>query len=97
VLGIVAFWWLGDVGVGRDCDDDATGREDDVMLVEGGGEYGRRNARRRMKLGVLFLGAATRLLLGALGTTAMVRVVGDRSVLKRGSFIAVEVLGWLLV
>ena len=63
----------------------------------GGGESGCRKARRRLQLGALFLGAATRLLLGALGTTAMARVVGDRSVLKRGSFIAIEVLGWLLV
>jgi hypothetical protein len=45
----------------------------------------------------IFLCAVTRLLLGTLGTTAMGRLVDDRSVLKRGSFIAVEVLGCLLV
>jgi len=95
MLGIVAFWWLGDVGAERERDCDAS--EDDATLVECGGESGCRNARRRLKLGVLFLGATTQLLLGALGTTAMARVVGDRSVPKRASFIPVEVLGWFLV
>lgn len=98
VLGIVAFWWLGDVGgAERDCD---AGEDDaDATLVdsEGAGESGCGKARRRMRLGALLLGAATRLLLGVLGTAAMARVVGDRSALKRGSFVAVEVLGWLLV
>ena len=70
MLGIVAFWWLGDVGAEHERDCDAS--EDDATLVEGGGESGCRNAPRRLlfKLGMLFLGAATRLLLGALGTTA---------------------------
>ncbi|KAI0296503.1 hypothetical protein B0F90DRAFT_1919051 [Multifurca ochricompacta] len=40
---------------------------------------------------------ATRLLLAGLGTTAMASVISERSVIKLGSFIAVEVLGWLLV
>ena len=117
VLGIVAFWWLGDVGDERERECDAREEEEKeeeeeedgatLRVVEsesgggggggGGGELGCGDARRRMQLGVLFLGAATRLLLGVLGTAAMVRVVGDRTVLKRGSFIAVEVLGWLLV
>jgi hypothetical protein len=97
VLSIVAFWCLGDLAAGAaGCgEDDAS--EDDATLVEGGGESGCRTARRRLQLGTLFVGTATRLLLGGLGTAAMVRVVGDRSAMKRGSFIAVEVLGWLLV
>jgi len=33
----------------------------------------------------------------ALPQQAMVRVVGERAAIKRGSFVAVEVLGWLLV
>ncbi|KAH9060356.1 hypothetical protein EDB83DRAFT_2387125 [Lactarius deliciosus] len=65
---------------------DSAGDADDATLVEG----------ERTHLGPLLLGTATRLLLGALGTTAMVCVVGDRTI-KRGSFIAIEVLGWLLV
>jgi hypothetical protein len=49
-------------------------------------------------VGGLIFGTATRLLLGALGTTAMICVISDRGIImKRGSFIAVEVLGWLLV
>lgn len=44
------------------------------------------------EVGRAILCAVTRLLLEALGTTTMARVVGDHSVLKRGSFIAVEVL-----
>ncbi|KAH8997686.1 hypothetical protein EDB86DRAFT_2914367 [Lactarius hatsudake] len=65
---------------------DPAGDADDATLVEG----------ERTHLGPLLLGTATRLLLGALGTTAMVCVVGDRAI-KRGSFIAIEVLGWVLV
>ena len=102
VFGILAFWWLGDV-------DGDVSWQDEATLVEGGGGYdgesksseSERGAspatRRRLRLGMLSLGIATRLLLGALGTAAMARVVGDRSAMKRGSFIAVEVLGWLLV
>jgi len=85
VLGMIAFWGLGDAVAGGDAS------EDDATLVEGGA------ARRRLQLGALVLGTATRLLLGGLGTTAMARVIGERAHMKRGSFIAVEVLGWLLV
>ncbi|KAI9453141.1 hypothetical protein BJY52DRAFT_1290446 [Lactarius psammicola] len=81
VLGMLALWWSGDPAIG-----DA----DDATLVEG-------ERTRRSLLGPLLLGTATRLLLGALGTTAMVRVIGERAAIKRGSFIAIEVLGWLLV
>ena len=97
MLSIVTFWCLGDLAAGvADCgEDDAS--EDDATLVEGGGESGCRTARRRLQLGALFMGTTTRLLLGGLGTAAMVRVVGDRPTMKHGSFIAVEVLGWLLV
>jgi hypothetical protein len=70
----------------------ADASEDDATLVEGAAA-----ARRRLQLGALVLGTATRLLLGGLGTTAMARVIGERAHMKRGSFIAVEVLGWLLV
>ncbi|KAI0255609.1 hypothetical protein BJV78DRAFT_687941 [Lactifluus subvellereus] len=52
---------------------------------------------RRLHLGTLFLGTATRLSLSGLGTTAMVRAISERLTTKHGSFIAVEVLGWLLV
>lgn len=69
---------------------DPAGDADDATLVEG-------ERMRRPHLGPLLLGTATRLLLGALGTAAMVRVIGERAAIKRGSFIAIEVLGWLLV
>ncbi|KAI9442717.1 hypothetical protein H4582DRAFT_1930471 [Lactarius indigo] len=69
--------------------DDPAGDADDATLVEG--------ERGAAHLGPLLLGTATRLLLGALGTTAMVCIVGDHGAIKRGSFIAIEVLGWLLV
>jgi hypothetical protein len=68
--------------------------------IGGGGASASASAsatRRRFRLGVLALGIATRLLLGALGMIAIARVVADREVMRRGSFIAVEVLGWTLV
>ena len=93
VLDMLAFWWLGDV--------DSEASEDDVTLVERGHDSDsnsvRGATRRRLQLGMLSLGTATRLLLGGLGTTAMARVVGDREAMKRGSFVALQVLGWLLV
>ena len=64
---------------------------DDATLVDGE----RRTSTHRAPL--LLLGTATRLLLGALGTIAMAQVVGERASIQRGSFIAIEVLGWLLV
>jgi len=89
VLSMIALKWVSDpssqAGAGEREEDDAT-------LVESG-----ERARRRLYIGGLLLGTATRLLLGGLGTTAMVRVISERSTIKRGSFIAVEVLGWLLV
>ena len=99
LFGILAFWWLGDV---EGNDDDDVSQQDEATLVEDGGYYDDESKssatrRRRLRLCMLSLGTATRLLLGALGTTAMARVVDDRSAMKRGSFIAVEVLGWLLV
>ena len=96
VVDMLAFWWLGDV-------DGDVGEEDDATLVERGGYDGNGNSERgttrwrRLQLGMLSLGTATRLLLGGLGTTAMARVIGDRPAMRLGSFIAVEVLGWLLV
>jgi hypothetical protein len=81
VLSLITLWWFSDIEVGN---------EDDATLVEG-------ERARRLQLGKLFLGIATRLSLGALGTMAMVRVISERSTIKRGSFMAVEVLGWLLV
>lgn len=69
---------------------DPAGDADDTTLVEG-------ERKCRPHLGSLLLGTATRLLLGALGTTAMSQVIGERTTIKRGSFITVEVLGWLLV
>lgn len=66
------------------------GDADDATLVDA-------DRTRRPHLGSLLLGTATRLLLGALGTTAMAQVIGERAAIKRGSFIAIEVLGWLLV
>ncbi|KAH9963757.1 hypothetical protein BC827DRAFT_1154258 [Russula dissimulans] len=85
VLSMAALRWLGEPP-GGDCDSE----DDDATLVEG-------ERARRLHIGGLLLGTATRLLLGGLGTTAMVRVISERSTIKRGSFIAVEVLGWLLV
>jgi hypothetical protein len=82
VLSLIALWWFSDPS----CD------EDDATIVEGD-----ERAARRQHLAALVLGTATRLLLGGLGTTAMVRVIAERSTIKRDSFIAVEVLGWLLV
>ena len=69
---------------------DPAGDADDVTLVED-------ERTCRSHLGSVFLGTATRLLLGALGTAAMAQVIGERAAIKRGSFIAIEVLGWLLV
>lgn len=69
---------------------DPAGDADEVTLVEG-------ERTCRPHLGSLLLGTATRLLLGALGTTAMAQVIGERAAIKRGSFITIEVLGWLLV
>jgi len=93
VLDMLAFWWLGDV--------DSDVSEDDATLVErgydGDSNSERGATRRRIQLGMLSLGTATRLLLGGLGTTAMAQVIGGRLAMKRGSFIAVQVLGWLLV
>jgi hypothetical protein len=82
VLSLIALWWFSDPS----CD------EDDATIVEGD-----ERTARRQHLAALVLGTATRLLLGGLGTTAMVRVIAERSTIKRDSFIAVEVLGWLLV
>lgn len=82
VLSLIALWWFSDPS----CD------EDDATIVEGDGR-----AARRQHLAALFLSTATRLLLGGLGTTAMARVIAERSTIKQDSFIAVEVLGWLLV
>jgi hypothetical protein len=77
---IVALW-LGNVGAERERDCDPS--ELDAMLVKSCGEL-----RCRLQLGALFPGATTRLSLGALGTTAMARVISDLLVLKRGSFLA---------
>jgi hypothetical protein len=82
VLSLIALWWFSDPS----CD------EDDATIVEGD-----ERAARRQHLVALVLGTATRLLLGGLGTTAMVWVIAERSTIKRDSFIAVQVLGWLLV
>ena len=82
VLSLIALWWFNEPS----CD------EDDATIVEGD-----ERAVRRQHLAALVLGTATRLLLGGLGTTAMARVIAERSTIKRDSFIAVEVLGWLLV
>ena len=82
VLSLIALWWFGEPG----------GEEDDATIVEGD-----ERAARRLHLAALSLGTATRLLLGALGTTAMARVIAERSTIKQGSYVAVEVLGWLLV
>lgn len=82
VLGLIALWWFGDISI----------HDDDATLVEGN-----EHAARRQHLAALVLGTATRLLLGGLGTTAMARVITERSIIKQDSFIAVEVLGWLLV
>jgi hypothetical protein len=81
-LSLIALWWFSDPSCG----------EDDATIVEGD-----ERAARRQHLAALVLGTATRLLLGGLGTTAMARVIAERSTIKRDSFIAVEVLGWLLV
>lgn len=81
VLGLFTLWWVSN---------SPAGEEDDATLVEG-------SRARRLHLGTLFLGIATRLSLCGLGMTAMVRVMSERSTIKRNSFIAVEVLGWLLV
>jgi hypothetical protein len=86
ILSLIAFRWFGGPG----------GDEDDATIVEGDDDSDGR-AGRRLHLAALFLGTATRLLLGALGTTAMARVIVERLTIKQGSFIAVEVLGWLLV
>jgi hypothetical protein len=86
VLSLIALWWFGESG----------SVEDDATIVEGGDDSDER-AARRLHLAALSLGTATRLLLGALGTTAMARVISERSSIKQGSFIAVEVLGWILV
>jgi hypothetical protein len=69
---------------------DPAGDADDATLVEG-------ERTHRSHLGSVLLGTATRLLLGAFGTAAMAQVIGERAAIKRGSFIAIEVLGWLLV
>jgi hypothetical protein len=82
ILSLIALWWFSDPSCG----------EDDATIVEGD-----ERAARRQHLAALILGAATRLLLSGLGTTAMARVIIERSTIKRDSFIAVEVLGWLLV
>ena len=82
ILSLIALWWFGEPG----------GEEDDATIVEGD-----ERAARRLHLAALSLGTATRLLLGALGTTAMARVIAERSAIKQGSYMAVEVLGWLLV
>ncbi len=83
VLSLIALWWFRD----------PSGDEDDATIVEDDGD----GYERRLHLAALFLGIATRLLLGALGTTAMARVIAERWTIKRDSFIAVETLGWLLV
>jgi len=88
VLSLISLWWF----------EDPSGGEDDATIVEGEGEVDDlERAARRLHWAALFLGTATRLLLGGLGTTAMALVIAERSTIERGSFIAVEVLGWLLV
>jgi hypothetical protein len=89
VLSLIALWWF----------EDPSGDEDDVTIVEADEDEGEDSERaaRRLHWAALFLGTATRLLLGGLGTAAMARVIAERSTIKRGSFIAVEVLGWLLM
>ena len=82
VLGILALWLYGD----------PEGEAEDATLTDADSDR-----TRRPHLGSLLLGTATRLLLGALGTTAMAQVIIDRAAIKRGSFITIEVLGWLLV
>ena len=82
VLSILALWLYGDPA--RDAED--------ATLVDADPDR-----TRRPHLGSLLLGTATRLLLGALGTTAMAQVIIERAAIKRGSFITIEVLGWLLV
>jgi hypothetical protein len=112
-FGILAFWSLGDLEgdvVGLDQDDPEAlveesasgGSRSESERSIGGGASASASAsasatRRRFRLGVLALGIATRVLLGALGMIAMARVVADREVMRRGSFIAVEVLGWILM
>ena len=86
VLSLIALWWFGA----------SSGVEDDATVVEGEDDSDER-AARRLHLAALSLGTATRLLLGALGTTAMARVISERSSIKQDSFVAVEVLGWILV
>ncbi len=86
LLSLIALWWFSDL----------PSDEDDATIVEGDVD-GDERAARHLHLTALFLGTATRLLLGGLGTTAMARVIAERSIIKRDSFIAVEVLGWLLV
>jgi hypothetical protein len=70
VLGVVAFWYLGDVCVERDRDYDAS--DDDATLAAGGGRRRvvMQEHAQRLKLDMLFLGAATRLLLGTLPLAA---------------------------
>ena len=58
------------------------------MFMESGGKLGCRKVRCQLQLGTLFLGAVTQLLLGALGTTVMARVIGNRSVFKSSLFLA---------
>ena len=82
VLSLITLWWFSDFS----CD------EDDATIVEGD-----ERASRRQHLAALVLGTATRLLLGGLGTTAIARVITDRSTIKWDSSIPVEVLRWLLV
>ena len=82
VLGILALWLYGD----------PEGEAEDATLTDADSDR-----TRRPHLGSLLLGTATRLLLGALGTTAMAQVIIERAAIKRGSFITIEVLGWLLV
>jgi hypothetical protein len=81
VLNLITLWWFSEPLVGDG---------DDATLVEDERGW-------RLHLGALYLGAATRLSVGGLGTMAMARVIGEQSTIKRGSFVAIEVLGWLLV
>jgi hypothetical protein len=96
VLSMVALW------LPREQDAGSGGDADDATLVEAAD--GRGGTARWVRVGALVGGIATRLLLGALGTAAMVRVGVERRAREaapvprgRGSFVAVEVLGWLLV
>ncbi len=70
LLSLIALWWFNDL----------PSDENDVTIVEGNVD-GDERATHRLHLTALFLGTATRLLLGGLGTMAMVwgSISQDRS------------------